>query len=173
MNTQNNTNQEVKTLSDLYYQRAEILMGLKQYQKSIDDFKRIISLKVNVKSDVYLKLAECQRKNGEYENAINSINEAMMMSGEPVPEYYIERGLSYFELQKYQVAARDLSDGLNVVIYNPEAIVKLALSYEKLGNLHGTMENMMLAAEQGDSTAIEYLKNLGSNYSEEELNNLY
>jgi tetratricopeptide (TPR) repeat protein len=172
--TKNMESPEIKSLSSLYFQRAEIYYELKQYSNSIEDLKKVVSLNVNgsVKSDTFYHLAVCYRNTDEYEKAVENINKAMVMAGEPVPEYFIERGLSYYKLEKYNPALRDFLEGLKSFAYHPEAIRTLALSYDKLGNIQGTMENMLLAAEQGDSFAKEYIKDLGY-FVENEYNQLF
>jgi lipopolysaccharide biosynthesis regulator YciM len=103
METKNFTTSERQSLTSLYYQRAEIYCQLKQYNKSIDDLKRIITLNDSVQPEIYRKLALC---------------------------------------------------------------------YDNTGNIQGTMENMILAAKQGDKTAKDYIKDLGY-FLEDEYNQLF
>jgi tetratricopeptide (TPR) repeat protein len=174
MDIRNITKPDLRKLSSLYFQRAEIYYGLKEYNKCIEDLYKIISLNGNgtADSETYFHLAACNRNLGNYNRAIEAISKAIIMSYEPEPRYFIERGLSYYKTERYNLAIKDFLEGLKYFAIHPEATRTLALSYEKLGNIQGTMENMILAAEQGDMVAQEYIKNLG-NFMDNEYNELF
>jgi tetratricopeptide (TPR) repeat protein len=173
MEAQKYTLQEVKLLTSVYIEKAQVFYKLKEYNKCLEYLYKIISLNVNIHPNMYYNIACCQRELGVYKIAVNSINKAILMSKEFVPEFFIERGLSYYRLGKYEIAVRDLSDGLERIVYHPEGMRTLALCYHKLGKIQESMGIMLLAVEQLDLFAIEFVKELGQNYKEAELNSIF
>ena len=172
METKNIAAPEIRSLSLLYFQRAEVYFELKEYEKCIDDLQKSISLNGTFYPNAYFMLAISLRSTGHYEKSIEAINYAISISEKPLPKYFIERGISYYKLEEYNLAIRDFLEGFKYFIIYPEATRILALSYDKIGDIQGTMKNMIRAAEQGDSIAKDYIINLG-NFMNEEYKKLF
>lgn len=155
------TTPESGTLSNLYVERAEVYYSLNEYEKCVEDLNRSISLNGAFNPNVFFLLAISHRNSGNCELALEIINNLISISEEPLPKYYIERGITYFKLEKYDLAIIDLQRGLTQFSNNPEATRLLALSYEKLGDVENTLRYMLHASEQGDIAAGKYLKKMG------------
>ncbi len=172
MNSQNTNKSDIESISSLLNKRADIYFELKDYKNALKDLFQIISLEGKVNSELCFKIAYCQRNLGNYKEAIDNFNVAIKTSDEVQPHYFVERGFAYYMQEEYLSALKDLIEGLKWILYHPEAIRTLALCFEKLGEIPEAMENMLVAAEQGDEFALDYIKDLGGDYKEEELNEL-
>jgi len=172
MNSKNAKKSDVKSLSSLLNKRADIYFELKDYKNALKHMFQILLIGGNVNSELCFQIACCERNIGNYKEAIDFFNVAIKTSYDVQPQYYIERGFAYFMQEEYLFASKDLIKGLKWIIIHPQAVRTLALCYEKLGDITEAMKNMLLAAEQGDQIALDYMKDLGGDYKEEELNEL-
>jgi len=172
MNIKNILAPDKKKLSNLLFERAEIYFELKDYNKCIDDLENVITINGFVNFNAYLLLSISLRNTGNYMKSKEIIDKAIQLSEQPFPKFYIERGITNFRLGDYTQAVRDFLEGLNFTAFYPEANRMLALTYDKLGDIQGTMKNMIMAAEQGDLIAQQYIKKLG-NFMDNEYNALF
>jgi tetratricopeptide (TPR) repeat protein len=168
MDTQHLSKSEIKKLTTLYIERAQVFFRLHEFKKCLESLYKIISINDEVHPDMYYNIACCLRNLGIYKMAIENINKAMVSTIEIIPEYFIERGLTYFMLEKYEIAIRDLEDGLLRIVLHPEAMRTLALCYEKLGKTQKSICVMLLAAMQGDLEAIKLIQDMGGKYETED-----
>jgi tetratricopeptide (TPR) repeat protein len=172
MNTENSNKSDLESLSTLLNKRADIYFELKDYKNALKDLFQIISLNGKVNPEICFKIAYCQRNLGNYTEAIENFNIAIKTSHEVQPHYYVERGFAYFMQNEYLSSLKDLKEGLKRILYHPEALRTLALCFERLNDIPEAMENMMIAAEQGDEFALDYVKEIITYYSDEELSEL-
>jgi tetratricopeptide (TPR) repeat protein len=154
--------QEDNIITNLYIQAADIYSELKEYDKHVGELNKPYTPKNAFSPNTYFLLAVSYRNRGNYEKAIQAINKLIEISKSPSPKYYFERGLSYYKLGEYNLATMDFLKVLNDLLLNPEDVRTLALSYEKLGDIQRKMGNMILAAEQGNALAQDYIEKLSS-----------
>jgi lipoprotein NlpI len=152
------TMQDMKKLTNLYVERAEIFYELKEYDKCKEDLTKSISLNGAFNPNVFFLLAISHRISGNFELALEIINNLIIILENPLPKYFIERGITYYKLEEYHLAIMDFLQGSIQLMNKPEATRMLALCYEKLGDIDETMKNMILAAKQGDIVAQEYMQ---------------
>jgi tetratricopeptide (TPR) repeat protein len=90
----------------VFWNRANALAALKQYRLALEDIKRAIVLKPDY-SPLYYVRGVINRYLGDLTTAISDISKAIAFS-ENVSILYIERAKLYFQVGRFDLAARDI-----------------------------------------------------------------
>jgi tetratricopeptide (TPR) repeat protein len=128
--------------ANYYFERAQVYMKKKKFQRSIEDFTRAVKLSRNnpsiratalaCRGSVYLRMKV-------YAAAISDCAKAIEIDPACVPGYF-NRGSAYFMRQQFSLAVLDLTEAARL---SPD----LASAWELLGEAYLLQNNYDLAVE--------------------------
>ena len=94
---------------ELYYNRGRAFLGVKNYDRAIQDFSRYVvqgKSKDEYKADGYNFLGNCYKGKSDGKNAISNYTEAIRLNPS-VSLYYLNRGKMYNDQKLFAVAITD------------------------------------------------------------------
>lgn len=121
----------VPTLQSTYFLRASSYMALKQYTKALEDYSLAIIVSPNTEAYYnrgvfYLEINYYQKANADLDTALK-LNSANSFG-------YFYRGTSFLFLGKYLDAIEDFKTALTFDVNDFDAMLGLALSYNKVND---------------------------------------
>ncbi len=126
-------------LGTAYFGREDFEKALKAYQKALainpddENIKQAIDSSRQVMTDKILEKGIAQYNQGQYKDALLTLNTALISAAENADIYY-HRGMVYEAMEKYPLA---ISDYKNAIYYNPGldiAYYALAVNYDIMKN---------------------------------------
>lgn len=88
-----------KTNYDAYYIKGQALLNLEKYDDAIDEFINCLALNDNV--DVWLAIANANRLNGEYLDALD-VYDSILKKDSGYVDALKGKAFTYFDLEKYE-----------------------------------------------------------------------
>ena len=152
-----------KELPILYNFMGAAYTGLKEYDSSIYNYKRSISLDPNY-LEAFSNLAETYRIVKDYENAINTINQAITINDKSY-KLYFNLGLVYQDIDDIDNA---ISSYKNAIILNPEhyeSFNNLGILYKETNEFEEALECYQTALSL-NLKSPEVLNNIGLLYKD-------
>jgi tetratricopeptide (TPR) repeat protein len=143
-----------KGISWGYSLHAQALVGLKQFEKAIEDFEEAIKLNPNY-ADVYRDRGNAYRRLEQYERAIEDYDKAIELN----PEYalaYNHRGSTYHMLKQYEKALEDYNKAIELDPEYALAYRNRGLAFRKLNKLERAIEDYNKAIELNPEYALAY-----------------
>ncbi len=125
---------------NIYINRGNHYITIKDYQGAIADFKKAIELNPS-NEELYISMGASYRSFGNAEEAIKSFSQAIKVNPKSIAAFS-ERGYTYLVSKKYQEAINDFNEGLT--IYNKDAIMlnNRAFSKFNLKDFDGAFEDI-------------------------------
>lgn len=160
-----------------YINKGANLASLKQYQKAIETYKN--GLKTNPHEPLlYLNIGFNFNRLKEIDSAIHYFSDGIQYGKKCDPskvgflifttreeqseikasQFYYERGLNYFQQEKYPLCIKDMENCVECGYKYAESNYMIGASHISMGNQTKGCEYLSIAVEYGDELAIELSK---------------
>ena len=103
---------------DAHYLKGRALSNLGRYDDAIDEF--ITSLAIMDDLNIYLAIADANRLNGEYEDAI-SVYDSVLERDEHSYEAYKGKALTYYECEDFKNADKSFKKANDITLLDNES----------------------------------------------------
>tara|TARA_R110000868_G_scaffold360484_2_gene622516 strand:- start:10174 stop:11136 length:963 start_codon:yes stop_codon:yes gene_type:complete len=123
-------------------QLARAYSGLKNYSKASEIYN--VAVKVVPNEETYYQRGKFYMSINYYKPANEDFNAVINLNKDSMHSYFF-RGLSYFFLGKYEEALSDFKVAVQFDLTDFDAIIGLAATYYKLGDLANSKQNFIKA----------------------------
>ena len=114
---------------DAYVLKAQALINLERYDEAIEEFINALSLKDDV--DVWLAIANVNRLNGDFDDAIDIYDRVLLKYNDSF-NVFKGKAYVYFDLEDYQNAAEFFEKANSIKYLDEESMKTWGESLEKL-----------------------------------------
>lgn len=151
-----NAIQQAPQVGMFYYMRAIIAMSHYHYKAAIDDFNTIIDQNLYNYHGIYGSLAECYYGLGQYQQALNEINQALSMTADN-GIYYITRAKIRRAMNEPEKALESAATALDKLPGNIQAIIEKGLCEVSSGHYEEASSLFGEAVMDDPATAYQYV----------------
>lgn len=141
-----------------YYRRGNFYFNANMYNEAESDYSKVISIKPEWAITYYLMSLIYQRRDSDYNKAIEYIDKSINISPNS-KIYYFAKGSINMDHNKYDLAIQNFSDCLKIDPYYSHAHESRGLAYESLNQLEKAMDDFLNVKELngGDDPGIDWL----------------
>ncbi|MEK7482867.1 MAG: tetratricopeptide repeat protein, partial [Planctomycetota bacterium] len=141
--------------TDSLFHRARARHDQGDWKGALEDYTEVIQMTPASASGAYNGRALVKSSRGDFSGAIADFTEAIRIA--PQADFYCNRGVTYYDLQRYKDSVNDLTVALKLDPDLPSAYSNRAVSRRYLGDLNGSIEDCTQAIRLNPQYINAYL----------------
>lgn len=144
---------------DAYFNRGLAYHRMGKFDEAINDYMRAAEIKPR-ESASYANIGVCYRLKQDYEKSIQNLTKALELRQYEFA--YFQRGITYREMKKYDLAINDLKETEKLNPNFVATIINIGISYGKMGNFDLAIQYYLKAL--GKEKTVSTMQNLTEAY---------